>query len=391
MGLESTTAVVGEPASSLEYDPKRSLYEQFAEIASKGSPTQLSPHTESSQATSASTSTISLPELDYDCASSMDSAIEPAQETNPANQNPLARSPFFNMFALFEGSPTYKQRRKKTSRARKCNGASDEDGGRHSSDGRPSLDDGRPSLDSEALRPTLRQTHTPFLTGQGQFGFAEDELPASAHVPRITQQMRIRPAEYRVQPMPEPAQSQTQLQAEHVCPLLSCRRAFARAEMLRDHMRTHTDENDPVGQGEMDVDAREQPRAFLRASPEAQYVRKSPETQIVRKSPEAQYVSEGPQFVHILTSPGGSPSYEDERSHAYATALTPWAQPASESIAYGTTGASLPSPGCVFPFFSVIAVLSLSSVGSCKVSRTVALARLYHPSMLSPLRHPRCP
>lgn len=30
MGLEPTTVVVGEPARSFTYDPKRTLYEQFA-------------------------------------------------------------------------------------------------------------------------------------------------------------------------------------------------------------------------------------------------------------------------------------------------------------------------------------------------------------------------
>jgi len=34
MGLEPTTVVVGEPARSFAYDPKRTLYEQFCQTKS---------------------------------------------------------------------------------------------------------------------------------------------------------------------------------------------------------------------------------------------------------------------------------------------------------------------------------------------------------------------
>lgn len=36
MGLEPTTVVVGEPARSFTYDPKRTLYEQFASSRGDG-------------------------------------------------------------------------------------------------------------------------------------------------------------------------------------------------------------------------------------------------------------------------------------------------------------------------------------------------------------------
>ncbi|KAJ7085409.1 STE-12 alpha [Mycena belliarum] len=69
MGLEPTTQITGEPALSFQYDGKKSLYEQF--VLGRGA---------------ARATTLAVP----------------------------ARPHFFAMFSLFEGSPTYKQRRKKS-------------------------------------------------------------------------------------------------------------------------------------------------------------------------------------------------------------------------------------------------------------------------------------
>ncbi|KAI0668951.1 hypothetical protein C8Q78DRAFT_1080823 [Trametes maxima] len=150
MGLEPTTTVVGEPALSFTYDPKRSLYEQFSkahgardgegeleaavrhadEVARGGSDGDDSDGRAASVAsTSASAST-------SEAEHSASDADENAEDGRGQGQGAGARrkgvkkpsalggpnSPFFPMFSLFEGSPTYKQRRKKVPKSSSSNG-----------------------------------------------------------------------------------------------------------------------------------------------------------------------------------------------------------------------------------------------------------------------------
>ncbi|GAW07528.1 STE-domain-containing protein [Lentinula edodes] len=137
MGLESTTQVVGEPALSFVYDGafKRSLYEQFVKAAGgkegegelervvrgleEGDASGFNGNKEGNAHAEAGMSS----DADNDPSgdeSASSSDVEGLNHRNqrgvgaPAADNP--NSPFFNMFSLFEGSPTYKQRRKKPSR-----------------------------------------------------------------------------------------------------------------------------------------------------------------------------------------------------------------------------------------------------------------------------------
>lgn len=137
MGLESTTQVVGEPALSFVYDGafKRSLYEQFVKAAGgkdgegelervvrgleEGDASGFNGNREGNAHAEAGMSS----DADNDPSgdeSASSSDVEGLNNRNqrgvgaPAADNP--NSPFFNMFSLFEGSPTYKQRRKKPSR-----------------------------------------------------------------------------------------------------------------------------------------------------------------------------------------------------------------------------------------------------------------------------------
>ncbi|KAH7869450.1 uncharacterized protein C8R40DRAFT_732454 [Lentinula edodes] len=137
MGLESTTQVVGEPALSFVYDGafKRSLYEQFVKAAGgkegegelervvrgleEGDAIGFNGNKEGNAHAEAGMSS----DADNDPSgdeSASSSDVEGLNHRNqrgvgaPAADNP--NSPFFNMFSLFEGSPTYKQRRKKPSR-----------------------------------------------------------------------------------------------------------------------------------------------------------------------------------------------------------------------------------------------------------------------------------
>jgi transcription factor STE12 len=132
MGLEPTTQVVGEPAISFVYDGafKRSLYEQFVKAAGgKDGEGELERavrglddlngnllDSEDGGATGDADNGTSGDESvsASDGEGSRVRARKAGSVGAPAANNP--NSPFFNMFSLFEGSPTYKQRRKKTSR-----------------------------------------------------------------------------------------------------------------------------------------------------------------------------------------------------------------------------------------------------------------------------------
>lgn len=131
MGLEATTQVVGEPALSFVYDGafKRSLYEQFVKAAGgkdgegelervvRGldeSVNGLNGHAEEGGDIA---DTDASGDESVNASDGEGSRVRKRKAGSvgaPAANNP--NSPFFNMFSLFEGSPTYKQRRKKTSR-----------------------------------------------------------------------------------------------------------------------------------------------------------------------------------------------------------------------------------------------------------------------------------
>ncbi|KAF8481390.1 STE like transcription factor-domain-containing protein [Gautieria morchelliformis] len=348
-GFESTTAVVAEPALSFSYDPNRPLFEQFAE-ATKSKPETVEsdskgrlpdvPESQSPLTTTvhASGSSVSLPELDHASTrsslespkSSMDGASVRTEPPTPsrAPQNAVLRSPFFNMLALFEGSPTYKQRRKRPNKMRRNAGDADKDSSRHI------LDIGRASLD--AARPIMRtqpRNYTTFLAGPGQFGFTSSSSDASPspQAERLGQSLR---AQRRATPLSAPTPG-------HACPLFSCRQIFSNAESLKNHMRTHDDDNQPADKqhGDMDVDRREV--EDVGALAHVQFVRGTQQLRYSRGSPEI------PHFTHVLTSPGGSPRYEHEDEHAYS-GPSEWKPQPAESPGYSSTvSAPVSSPGYI--------------------------------------------
>ena len=112
MGLEPTTHVVGEPALSFTYDSKRTLYEQFskAQGAQEG-------EGELETAVRLADEALALENERRRAAAS--------GVTGEGGDVVLQSKPFFNMFSFFEGSPNYKQRRKKgprSSSVRNANG-----------------------------------------------------------------------------------------------------------------------------------------------------------------------------------------------------------------------------------------------------------------------------
>ena len=353
MGLESTTAVVSEPALSFSYDPKRPLFEQFAVTTKSNlSPVESdhegsSPPCDQGQSGStahASASSVSLPELNYTGSkasmeshkSSLNGTSVHTEPPSPSKDafppNSLARSPFFNMFALFEGSPTYKQRRKKPVKGRRSGGDEEKDNRRQSLDiSSHNVDTSKPLL--EATNPIRTQPHNRYavVPEPGQFRFTSGDLKISPSVPdgRLGQQSRAAAC----LPAPTPP---------HQCPLFTCRHAFASAELLQNHLRAHEDDCQGADkhQGNMDVDQQdvEETNAY-------------PTVQIARGAQQLQYPrggSEIPQFTHVLTSPDGSPTYDGNKDLTYPSP-GPWRPQSSESSAYnGTMGTSVPSSGYAY-------------------------------------------
>lgn len=133
MGLEPTTLVTGEPALSFTYDPKRSLYDQFSKATGgvegegeleaavrRADEARDAGEDEDSKEKGASSSASEIHQSDAEMSSSEadevgKSSDEAGKAKAPKPKSSLhgPNSPFFSMFSLFEGSPTYKQRRKK--------------------------------------------------------------------------------------------------------------------------------------------------------------------------------------------------------------------------------------------------------------------------------------
>ncbi|CAE6382778.1 unnamed protein product [Rhizoctonia solani] len=138
MGLEPTTTVVGEPARSFAYDPKRTLYEQFV-TARGGEGDELdramraaervpehayltNDHETVSSGSVAKPTALALArklDTDAELNSDVEATPEPhsragtQQPSNAINNQSGHGKQFFSMLSLFEGSPSYKQRRKK--------------------------------------------------------------------------------------------------------------------------------------------------------------------------------------------------------------------------------------------------------------------------------------
>lgn len=254
MSLEPTTVVVGEPALSFTYDTKRSLYEQFMKAQGaqdgEGELETAVRRAEEAIAMEQESEVRRLP------------AAAPTSERDGTSSS--GTGTIFNMFSLFEGSPNYKQRRKKGPRT-----------------GRSAL--GRDSASEEEHENTV---------SRGPSEVVEDvngELSAAA---MFEAQAGIGSGSSRQMQAERQAESQRAVQAQHlallqqhasgisktrhvsgrsmhssmgvpvthshslpagldgvaggrktkayVCPLYSCQRLFKRLEHLKRHVRMHT-------------------------------------------------------------------------------------------------------------------------------------------------------
>lgn len=398
IGLESTTAVVAEPALSFSYDPKRPLFEQInastlsaltQDPRSNGLHPHPHPHPNSHSHSQQQhrvslrgrAGSISLPDLKIGTSSmSSRSSLESPRSTrgdgssdilpNPpasTSQSPMsaANSPtdvtssssrgnsFFNMFSFLEGTPTYKQRRKKAKPRRNggcsisgTNSNNDDDRMRYSLEihtPRRSFDiaprnhltnvagPGRHSLDSLQNgngngngNATTTGGNNHFLNGGGssQYGFP-------AHLG--AQQMRVHnlPAPITAAPRPRQAAPGIARHAlttpEYICPFHMCRQAFSFQAQLYQHMLQHSERSGCGGPNNgMDVDPEGQRQQHYVHTAQHQHQQQPapvPPTNNnnTNGTATAHYVSiprnvsgspEIPTFSHVLTTPNGSPRYE---------------------------------------------------------------------------------
>lgn len=270
MGLEPTTAVIGEPASSFTYDPKRTLYEQFskAQGAQEG---------EGELETAVRRAEEAMAADERERSHTVGGSGDVSQGTGPG-------TPFFKMFSLFEGSPSYKQRRKKGPRgvrsglARDAATSEDEVPDRSSSHAADAIDDAdgemtaammfdaQASLASgtNAQVQAQKQAETQRLVQAQHLAMLNRRAPGvleghgqqrrqTAQVPTSSSQASsLMAASYRANApgrntyplMPEASMAPTtgvvRKTKAYVCPLYSCQRLFKRLEHLKRHVRMHT-------------------------------------------------------------------------------------------------------------------------------------------------------
>lgn len=269
MGLEPTTVVVGEPALSFTYEPQRSLYEQFGKV-------------------------ITGRETDGDSSLHHSGVSQPIDDGNGYSPSELAATGQHNMiriegtgatsamqrsslpfmpFTLFEGSPTYKQRRKKpVSKFQPSNlsgiNRSSPDGSHHSRNISANAGSGYGASDhasaadmfiaqargDQKVVPTTPPTDlsAPHLTpglsnvsvdggGWGSYEHpgGDDSAQRLSHTYICPNPDSATLPSYSHGTESSGAGSPIMSKA-FVCPLFCCGRLFKRMEHLKRHLRTHT-------------------------------------------------------------------------------------------------------------------------------------------------------
>jgi transcription factor STE12 len=308
MGLEPTTVITGEPALSFTYDSKKSLYEQFskAQGGKEGEGELEAAVRRADEAAGISADHDGYVSADGSSrtSSSMDDMIliRGTGDDEAFNKMPSAlRGPntaFYSMFSLFEGSPTYKQRRKKLTRSsRKTSDGSrfsdSEDYARHHGEGVIDMGVGYGPLDSGmsaadmfvaqakgelvSANPDERQRERQRRSNAGSRASSFSDHPLAgvpgdvmhSSTPSPLPYLLSRPSHeqrHNTFPMTSSSQNTFPNVRPHaltfppatsdisaaggdgsqgktkvfVCPLYSCCRFFKRMEHLKRHLRTHT-------------------------------------------------------------------------------------------------------------------------------------------------------
>lgn len=290
MGHEPTTVPRGEPALSFTFDPKQSLYDQFlnqnlkrlhdedldnfdhrAPVGAASSIVATASNNTGLNNSVVSPADILRLRAEQTYTNGNEGTVKPdPADEESAQKSALNSSPFFSMFSLFEGSPTYKQRRKKSTKPRRpvklATSSTYEQPPTppyHAEAGYPSalvtadthnqtqqLQDAQgqqaSSIPLMPAHPSLAQA--PALQSYGlTSNFTADEGEGGAYHPRLSHSpssvsppiglnanlnLAISASNPGVVPV-------TSHKKAYLCPLYSCRLAFRRPEYLKRHIRAH--------------------------------------------------------------------------------------------------------------------------------------------------------
>jgi hypothetical protein len=284
MGLEPTTVPKGEPGLSFKWDPKRTLYEQYLKpnlgdksngIEEEDEDDELQSPTFSSRNKNVSVVSpadimarrlqASLKQEDQDVHHSFTNhSVQPL--SNSATHTGIStKQTFLNMFSLFEGSPTYKQRRKKATSNAKHPGTNGTSSGPEASRRRSVLASGmvarrdsmmelstNVSTSASGMHPSLVSS---FQQRSEQGSTSRPQSQHSGPQPLPSYGLSMNPTverpnsshgqdEYGQRPMLQQTTTQGQPQSQattraFVCPLFSCGILFRRSEELRKHLPMH--------------------------------------------------------------------------------------------------------------------------------------------------------
>ncbi|KAG2112608.1 STE-12 alpha [Suillus discolor] len=275
MDLEPTTIVIGEPALSFTYEPQRSLYEQFSksmeadgDVISNFDVTQMN----GKRDTSGSAPTVSRAGAMHN-SNSGELHLSNCRIDGGGPHLPSALhgpNMAYLPLSIFEGSPTYKQRRKKPASRLDAIARSDSEEtpihtyevgvGYGPSDSSMTAADMFTSQARGEQDPSVRQVKAVLQAHDSTIWSTTPQLApgqTSATLPNgpvFGQRSSIKQpsSQSHLHPFAEDSSFPSDVDGHHatsgmtltskvfVCPLYSCGRLFKRMEHLKRHVRTHT-------------------------------------------------------------------------------------------------------------------------------------------------------
>ncbi|KAL9559185.1 hypothetical protein PS6_000896 [Mucor atramentarius] len=189
MGVEPTSKAVAHPAVSINLDTTQAMFDEFR----KSVLSELNLDTMYKQE----------PSTDSSVVSDTDSAMSSLAISSREGDLQKASSTIFGQFSLFEGSPTYKQRRRRVTQNEQT------------------------TPDDSTTRSRRRSTESA-ITALSTFP------TSSSYNATATPKKQVAPKEEQRD------QSSSSIGRQFECPLASCGKIFKRLEHMKRHLRTHT-------------------------------------------------------------------------------------------------------------------------------------------------------